>query len=126
MISQDFMSHKNLDAWQKAMDMAELIYKVTESLPKEEQFGLISQMRRSVVSIPSNIAEGATRQSNKEYIQFLYISLGSASELETQILLCNRLGFMPNDQANKLIPKIENIIKVISGLIRYRKKLTPR
>ena len=87
MISQDFMSHKNLDAWQKAMDMAELIYKVTESLPKEERFGLISQMRRSVVSIPSNIAEGATRHSNKEYIQFLYISLGSASELETQILL---------------------------------------
>ena len=83
-------------------------------------------MRRSVVSIPSNIAEGATRQSKKEYIQFLYISLGSASELETQILLCNRLGFMTNDQANKLIPKIENIIKVIGGLIRYRKKLTPR
>ncbi|HLU94065.1 MAG TPA: four helix bundle protein, partial [Membranihabitans sp.] len=65
-------------------------------------------------------------QSIKEYIQFLYISLGSASELETQILLCNRLGFMTNDQANKLIPKIENIIKVIGGLIRYRKKLTPR
>ena len=83
-------------------------------------------MRRSVVSIPSNIAEGATRQSKKEYIQFLYISLGSASELETQILLCNRLGFMPNDQASKLIPKIENILEVISGLIRYRKKLTQR
>ncbi|MGH9202564.1 MAG: four helix bundle protein, partial [Vicinamibacterales bacterium] len=74
-------SHKDLDAWRVAVDLAQQIYEVTRAFPKEEQFGLSAQMRRAAVSIPSNIAEGAARQGSKEFAQFLFFALGSASEL---------------------------------------------
>ena len=78
-------SHKDLDVWRAAIDMARDIYELTKSYPKEEQFGIISQMRRSAVSIASNIAEGAARHATKEFVQFLYIAVGSATELDTQL-----------------------------------------
>ena len=107
-------THKDLDVWKKALDFAEEVYHVTKRFPKDEQFGLISQIRRSAISIPSNIAEGAARNSDKEFIQFLYVSLGSLSEIETQLLLAQRLKFM---NGNCVFNDIESIRKMLLGLI---------
>ena len=78
-------SHKDLDVWQAAIELAKTIYHTTRSYPKEERYGLVTQMRRSAVSIAANIAEGAARHGTREYIQFLYVAVGSATELDTQI-----------------------------------------
>lgn len=86
-------SYKQLIVWQKAMDLVEQIYTLTKLFPKEELYGIVMQMRRAAVSIPSNIAEGYARKSHKEYLQFFAISYGSALELETQIEITKRLGF---------------------------------
>jgi four helix bundle protein len=85
-------THKDLNVWKESMTLAKEVYRLTKNFPKEETFGLVSQMRRAAVSIPSNIAEGAARNSNKEFIQFLHVSLGSLAELETQLLLSKELG----------------------------------
>jgi four helix bundle protein len=77
-------THRDLDVWRTAIDLAKEIYEVTRHYPKEEVFGLVAQMRRCAVSIPSNIAEGAARNSRKEFLQFLHIALGSAAELDTR------------------------------------------
>lgn len=84
-------SYQELIVWQKSMDLVELIYRVASNLPEYERFGLSSQMQRAVVSIPSNIAEGNLRRHQKEYTHFISISLGSAAELETQLLVCKRV-----------------------------------
>lgn len=86
--------YQKLEAWQMAMALAEAVYKTTRTFPKEEVYGLTSQIRRAVVSIPSNIAEGAARASAKEFMQFLLIARGSAAELETQLLLAGKLGYL--------------------------------
>jgi len=112
------MNHKDLEAWKQAMSLVELVYTRTEQLPAKEQFGLQSQMRRAAVSIPSNIAEGAARKSDKEFIQFLYIALGSSAELETQLILSNRLFQI---EATDLLNEIEKCRKLFLGLIRYLK-----
>ena len=93
-----YTTHKDLDVWKESINLAKEIYALTEEFPKEELYGLTSQIRRAAVSVPSNIAEGAARNSNKEYIRFLYISLGSLSELETQIILAREFGFTENSQ----------------------------
>ena len=85
--------HERLDVWQDAMSLVEAVYRMTATFPDTERFGLISQMRRAAVSIPSNIAEGAARRSTAEYLQFLSIGRGSLSELDTQITIAARLGF---------------------------------
>lgn len=109
-------THKELDVWKLGMDIVERIYKITNSFPKSEQFGLMSQMRRAAVSIPSNIAEGAARNSSKENIHFLYFSLGSLSELETQCLISQRLGFL-NDKSifEELTTEKMKLIKFIKS-----------
>ena len=84
------MDHKDLEVWKKSMDLVESIYTLTQRFPEAEKFGLTSQMRRSAVSIPSNIAEGAARKGDKEFLHFLPIALGSLSELETQYLIATR------------------------------------
>ena len=91
-------THKDLDVWKESMNLAKEVYKLTERFPREEIFGLTSQMRRAAVSIPSNIAEGAARKSDKEFIQFLHVSLGSLAEVETQLLLSRELGFLKNEE----------------------------
>jgi four helix bundle protein len=111
-------THKDLDVWNKAIDLAEQLYLLTGRFPKEEQFGLTSQLRRAAVSIASNIAEGAARNSNKEFLQFLYIALGSAAEIETQLLLAKRLKFLKEDN---LFDEIEAIRKMLLGLIKFLK-----
>jgi len=113
-------THKDLNVWKKSMNLVVLIYKLTGQFPKEELFGLASQMRRASVSIPSNIAEGHGRNSEKELIRFLYISLGSASELETQLLLSYKLGFLNEDSFNHLNDNNNEVIKMLTSLIRSK------
>lgn len=122
-------THKDLIVWQKSMDLAAGIYSVTRFFPKSEEFGLTSQMRRAVVSIPSNIAEGYGRGSRKELQRFLEFSSGSASELETQLLICQRVELLPTEVVNDLCKDIKTILKMLSSLISrckedvsYRKK----
>ncbi len=112
-------THKDLDVWNKAMELVEKIYHITSEFPKEKQFGLTAQIRRSAISIPSNIAEGAARNSKKEFIQFLYVAIGSLSEVETQLLLAKRLTFI---NENKLLNDIESIRRMLLGLIKFLKR----
>src|SRR4030043_701474 len=113
--------HKKLEVWKKAIEFVTKIYKVTESFPDNEKFGLISQIRRSAVSIPSNISEGAARSTKKEFIQFLSIAQGSTSELETQLIIANNLGFLkPEDMS--LVNELDEISRMIIGLMKVLKK----
>jgi four helix bundle protein len=111
-------SHKDLKVWLKGIELVKSIYEITKLFPSNEQFGLTSQMRRAAVSIPSNIAEGCGRNSDKELIYFLYIALGSASELETQIIISGELGFLEKVKSEELQNLISEIIKMISSLIK--------
>ena len=119
-MSEEIRNHKDLNVWKKSIDLVDIIYKVTKFFPKEELYCLTNQIRRSVISVPSNIAEGAARSSKKEFIQFLYIALGSLSELETQIIIASRQGYL-ND-LNTLLENIKIIQKLINGLIYSIKK----
>lgn len=107
---------KDLRVWQKSIDLAIDFYQVISSFPSTEKFGLITQMKRAVVSIPSNIAEGAGRNSNKEFKHFLSISLGSAFEVETQLIIANRLELINNTIAKELNDKISDIQRMIFSL----------
>ena len=111
-------THKNLKVWEESIYLVTEIYKQTENFPKSELYGLTNQIRRSSVSIPSNIAEGAARHSQKEFIQFLYIGLGSASELETQLIIAENLGFTNKDINDELKMKLDTISKMLYGLIK--------
>ena len=111
-------THKDLDVWKRSIEFVVSIYKLTSSFPKEELYGLTSQIRRCSVSIPSNIAEGAARNHDNEYRQFLYISLGSAAELETQLIISNRLGYIDNKQVLVSIDEINTISRMLQGLIK--------
>lgn len=119
MIKKDLKTHKDLELWKKSMELAEKIYSLTSKFPKEEIYGLTVQLRRSSVSVPSNIAEGAARNSHKEFIQFLYISMGSISELETQIILAERLKLLKN---KCILSDVDTIRKMTVGLINYLKE----
>jgi|SRR5690606_33497062 len=114
-------THKDLEVWQKAMAFVTDVYYQTGNFPKEEMYGLVSQLRRSAISIPSNIAEGAARQSNKEYIQFLYVALGSLMEVDTQLSIANNLNFLTDETLIELQGKSDEIGKMLNGLIKYRK-----
>jgi len=114
------MIHKNMDVWKLSMDLVINVYEITSKFPVEERFGLAQQMRRAAVSIPSNIAEGAARKSPNEFIQFLYISLGSLSELETQLIITERLNFSPSGLSREY-DNCDRIRQMIIGLIRYKK-----
>lgn len=115
-------SHKDLKVWQYSVDLAADIYQITKSFPRDEIFGLVSQMRRAAVSISSNIAEGYGRGTNKEILHFLYISSGSASELDTQIILSFRFGLIDSNRYETLSCQITTIRKMLSSLIASVKK----
>ena len=110
--------YKDLVVWQKSYKLTLEVYATSKSFPKEEIFGITSQMRRSAVSIPSNIAEGNSRGSKKEYIQFLRIALGSSAELETQLLLCKDLGLIPEVDYSRMNTLLSEVIKMLSALIK--------
>jgi four helix bundle protein len=114
--------HKKLEAWKQSMDLVVEIYKVTNDFPHQEIYGLTNQVRRAAVSIPSNIAEGAARQTKKEFTNFLHVAQGSLSELDTQIEIANRLGFIDGKCRQSLDEKMEPIDKMITGLIRHLSK----
>lgn len=110
-------SHKDLDVWNRSIELVITIYKVIKGFPKEETYGLISQMPRSVISISSNIAEGAARQSKKEFRQFLYIASGSVSELETRLIICNKLIMIDDDSFRIITDELLQIKKMLFGLL---------
>ena len=110
-------SYKDLFIWQRSMDLVETIYRLTTTLPPSEQFGLIAQMRRSTVSVPSNIAEGYGRQATGEYRHYLLICRGSLLELETQLLLCRRLKYLSEEETNPVLNEITEISKMVGSLI---------
>ncbi|MBQ6164923.1 MAG: four helix bundle protein [Clostridia bacterium] len=110
-------SYKDLDVWKKSMDLVLDIYNITSEFPQDEKYGLSSQMKRAAVSIPSNIAEGQTRHSYKEFIHFLLIARGSCAELETQVLLCERLGLIEKENGEATTKAINEINRMINGLI---------
>lgn len=111
--------HKELDVWTGTVDLAQLVYKITDRFPVKEQFGLTSQIRRAAISIPSNIAEGAARQTKKEFVQFLHISKGSLSELDTQLELAKRLEYLGQTEWEALNELLERVDRMLSGLIRH-------
>ncbi|MFH1361729.1 MAG: four helix bundle protein [bacterium] len=109
---------KELIVWQKAKELVVFVYALTKFFPKNEQFGLISQITRATVSIVSNIAEGCARQHTKEYIQFLYLALGSAAELETQLVVSQELGYLAEDDLAKATELLKDVQKMLNGLIK--------
>ena len=109
--------YKELLVWQKAMELVEIVYKLVKQLPKEELYVLSDQMRRAAVSIPSNIAEGQQRHSDRDLKKFLSIARGSGAELETQLLICERLGYLPKESISSSLRLCGEINRMISSLM---------
>ncbi len=116
------VNHRDLEVWKKAIELATEIYRVTSGFPEEEKFGLVSQMRRAAVSIASNIAEGAARQSKKEFLQFLSIAAGSTSELNTQLTIASRIGMGDMSRLKAIDDELDRIARMLQGLIRSVKE----
>ena len=115
-------TYRDLHVWQKSIVLAKIIYQITNKYPVSERFGLVNQMRRCSISIPSNIAEGYGRGSDKELIQFLYIALGSSNELDTQLVLSMELSFLEEAVFQQVQDLNGEVNKMISSLIYRRKK----
>jgi len=113
--------YKELEVWKKGILLALAVYEAIKDFPKDERYALADQIKRAAVSIPSNIAEGASRNTTKEFVQFLYIALGSASELETQMIIADKLGYVKNEEA--LLSEITIIRKMLNALISSLKRL---
>src|SRR5512139_1215959 len=111
-------NHTKLRAFELADEVAMLIYRITAGFPKEELFGLTSQIRRAAISVPSNIVEGCARDSEADYLRFLNIAFGSLRELHYQLNLAKRLGFLSNEDSSLIEPKVVETEKVLNGLIR--------
>ena len=108
----------------KGIKMVKLLYEITRTFPQYEMYGVTAQMRRAAISIPSNIAEGFARDSNKELMHFLYVSLGSASELETQLIICREIGYLQEERYEELMRMNNEVIRMISALINKRREMT--
>jgi four helix bundle protein len=115
-------SFRDLQVWKVSMDLVTEIYRITDKFPKSEVYGLTNQIRRSSVSIPSNLAEGSGRKNTKEYIYFLYISKGSLSELETQLEISKRLGYLNADEIESIHQKIKYLSSMMAKLIQSLKR----
>ncbi len=122
--SMTVRTYKDLIVWQRGMEIVKEVYLLTERFSADERYGLASQMQRAAVAIPSNIAEGYLRKHKKEYVQFLSISLGSAAELETQVLICKSLGKFKNLDFSKAESLITEVMKMLYVLIERVKALT--
>jgi four helix bundle protein len=113
-----FQSYRDLVVWQVAMSLAEDCYRVTRDFPREEMFGLTSQIRRAAASIPANIAEGHGRENSGSFVQFLRIAQGSTKELETHLLLAERVGLLPRESLDTVISRCNEVGKMVRSLIR--------
>ncbi len=109
-------SYRDLIAWQKSMDLVQTVYESVRAFPKEEIYGLTSQLKRAVVSVPSNVAEGQGRKSSREFLHHLSIAYGSLMEVETQILIAARLGYLSSDEANRITEQTAEVGRVLNGL----------
>ena len=118
-------THKDLEVWKSSVDFVAALYQTTKSFPKEEMYGLTSQMRRSAVSIPSNIAEGSARKHDGEFRQFLYVALGSAAELDTQLVIARRLEYLNEQDYLQFSSALNTISRMLQGLIRSIKTKKP-
>jgi four helix bundle protein len=117
-VEQKPKGFRNLNVWQRAYSLTLDIYKTTKSFPKEETYGLVSQLQRAAVSVPANIAEGYERNHRKEYIQFLFVSKGSLGEIETQLLLAKDLGYLSENDYSVIEAKRSETIRMLKGLIK--------
>ncbi len=115
---QPIRSYRDLEVWKRGVDLVELIYKLTQSFPSEEKFGLTSQLRRAAVSISSNIAEGWGRDSTKDYVRFVRIARSSLFEIETQLIIAHRLGYLSEDALRASLQETEVESKMLLSLIR--------
>jgi four helix bundle protein len=113
--------HKNLLVWKDAIELVEIIYNLSNKFPESEKFGLTSQLKRAVVSIPTNIAEGAARNTKKEFIQFLYISSGSLSEVDTLITIASNLNYIKKEELEVITQKMDKVSALLNGLIKKLK-----
>ncbi len=111
-------SFRDLEIWQRGIILTETVYESTKTFPKEELYGLVAQLRRTAVSIPSNIAEGFARRHNREYKQFLHISLGSCAELTTQVIIASKLRYIAGKAAAAMVNEIEEISRMTMSLIK--------
>jgi len=111
-------SYADLEVWKKALDLVIATYDATGEFPRDEMFGLTAQLRRAAVSIPSNIAEGQSRRSSAEFRRHLSIALGSLAELETQLVIAERLGYLPPDDRNRLLDEASQLGRMLNGLLR--------
>ena len=115
-------SYRDLVAWKKGMDLVEAIYLLSKQFPREEIYGLTSQIRRAVVSVPSNIAEGHARLSKGEFCQFIGHARGSLAEVETQVLLAVRLGFIKESEADGVMANADEVGRILNGLLASMRK----
>ena len=118
MNSQKIRNFKDLKIWQESVELVEEIYKITKEFPKEELYGIVNQIRRSAVSLPSNIAEGFMRYHNKEFKQFLFIALASSAEVETQLIISNKLKYITEQKLDELSERIDKLNRMIMTLIK--------
>ena len=117
--------YKELLVWQKGMTLAKIVYRLTSRFPQEERYGLISQMRRAAISVPSNIAEGQARRGTNEFLQFLSIAEGSLAELDTQLALSVELGFTPQAEVEPALKEIDELQKMLVALKRKLSSFSP-
>ena len=115
-------NYRELSVWQKAMESCKEIYTFCEMLPREETYGLVAQLKRTAISLPSNIAEGSARDSDREFLRYIAIMFGSLAEAETQILLAQELGYVKNAEANKILTMLDELGRIARGLQNSLKK----
>lgn len=125
-MTQPVQSYKDLNVWQMAMDLVVIIYDLTKTFSKEEMYGLTSQIRRAAVSIPSNIAEGRAKRSTRDFMRFVNIAYGSLAEVETQLLLAQRLGYAEQTITTEILEKCSELGRMLNGLLNgLEKRLSP-
>jgi four helix bundle protein len=114
--------HKKLDVWKEAVSLVVVIYELTEKFPKSEAFGLSNQIKRAVLSIAANIAEGAARQTKREFLQYLYVARGSLSEVDTFVEIAKKLGYVSEERVIEIERKMMRVDKMLTGLIQFLRK----
>ena len=124
-MSEKVKSYRDLRVWQKGMDLAAEVYRLSRSWPKEELYGLTSQARRAAASVPANIAEGYGRQSSASYGQFLKVARGSLKELETHLILAERVGLTPDGSCRQLLTQADDLGRMLGGLIKAVSRKQP-